>query len=84
MRLAFEPEAFEDLRHWVETDRRKAMRALQLIEHALRSPSSGPGKPERLRHALAGCWSRRIDREQRLVYRIESDTLVVLACRYHY
>jgi toxin YoeB len=84
MRLEFDPLALEDLRHWVETDRRQALRVIQLIEQTLRSPFTGPGKPEPLKFRLSGYWSRRIDREHRLVYRVESDTLVVLACRYHY
>jgi toxin YoeB len=84
MRLEFDPQALEDLRHWIEQDRRKALRLIRLIEECLRSPFSGCGKPEPLRHALAGCWSRRIDREHRLVYKVEGDSLVVLACRFHY
>jgi toxin YoeB len=84
MRWELDPQALEDLRYWVETDRRKALRILQLIEQTLRSPLSGAGKPERLKFRLSGCWSRRIDREHRLVYKVERDALVVLACRYHY
>jgi toxin YoeB len=84
MRLEFDPQALEDLRHWIETDRRKALRIIQLIEQTLRSPSSGPGKPEPLKFRLSGCWSRRIDREHRLVYKMDGETLIVLACRYHY
>lgn len=84
MRLELDPHALEDLRVWVTTDRRKARRILELIEHCLRDPFKGPGKPEPLRHVLGGCWSRRIDREHRLVYRVEADRLIILACRYHY
>jgi toxin YoeB len=84
MRLVFEAQAVEDLRHWVEQDRRKALKILQLLEECLRSPFAGSGKPEPLKHALAGCWSRRIDREHRLVYRVDQDRLILLACRYHY
>jgi toxin YoeB len=84
MRLELDPQALEDLRYWVETDRRKALRIIQLIEQTLRSPLAGAGKPEPLKFRLAGCWSRRIDREHRLVYKVETDTLIVLACRYHY
>ena len=50
----------------------------------MRTPFQGTGKPEPLRYVLAGCWSRRIDREHRLVYRVEGERLVVMACRYHY
>lgn len=84
MRLVFDPNALEDLRYWVETDRRKAIKIIDLIEAAVKSPFEGIGKPEPLKHQLAGCWSRRIDQEHRLVYRPEGNTLTVLACRYHY
>jgi toxin YoeB len=68
----------------VEQDRRKATRVLRLIDESLRTPFTGSGKPEPLKHSLAGSWSRRIDREHRLVYRVEGDRLIVLACRFHY
>ena len=84
MRLEFDPQALEDLRYWVEQDRRKATRVLRLIDESLRTPFTGSGKPEPLKHSLAGSWSRRIDREHRLVYRVEGDRLIVLACRFHY
>ncbi len=84
MKLELDPHALEDLRYWIAQDRRKALRIIQLIEQCLKDPFAGAGKPEPLRHSLAGCWARRIDREHRLVYKIEQDTLVVLACRYHY
>jgi toxin YoeB len=84
MRLEFERQALEDLLYWVERDRRKAMRTLRLIEACLRSPLGGSGKPEPLKHVLAGCWSRRIDHEHRLIYRVDGDSLIVLGCRYHY
>jgi toxin YoeB len=84
MRLEFDQQALEDLPHWVEADRRKALRIIQLTDQTLRSPFIGPGKPEPLKFRLSGCWSRRIDREHRLVCQVESDTLIVLACRYHY
>ena len=84
MILEFDPNALDDLHHWVRHDRRKAERVLALVRECLRDPFRGSGKPEPLKHALAGCWSRRIDREHRLVYRVEGERLVVLACRYHY
>ena len=84
MRLEIEPQALEDLQYWIKADARKARRILDLIDAALREPFAGVGKPEALKHALSGCWSRRIDHEHRLVYRIEADALVVLSCRYHY
>ena len=84
MRLVFDPAALEHLRYWTDTDRRKALKILDLIEAALKSPFEGIGKQEPLRFDLAGAWSRRIDQEHRLVYRVEKDELRVLACRYHY
>jgi toxin YoeB len=84
MRLVFDPNALEDLRYWVDTDRRKALKIIDLLEAVLKSPFEGIGKPEPLKFELAGCWSRRIDQEHRLVYRVDSDDLAVLACRYHY
>ncbi len=84
MKLVFDPNALEDLRHWINTDRRKALKVVGLIENALATPFDGLGKPEPLKFELAGCWSRRIDLEHRLVYRIEKDSLVIMVCRYHY
>lgn len=84
MRLVFEPEATEDFRFWVETDRRKALKILDLIEATQRDPFSGVGKPEALKFGLAGCWSRRIDQEHRLVYKVEKSEMILLACWYCY
>ena len=84
MRLVFDPDALTDLRFWVDTDRRKALKIIDLIEAVMKSPFEGIGKPEPLKFELSGCWSRRIDQEHRLVYRVDGDDLVVLACRYHY
>lgn len=84
MRLVFEPEATEDFRFWVETDRRKALKILDLIEATQRDPFSGVGKPEALKFGLAGCWSRRIDQEHRLVYRVVKVELILITCRRHY
>jgi toxin YoeB len=84
MRLVFDPKALDHLRYWTETDRRKATKILDLIEATLKSPFEGIGKPEPLKFELASCWSRRIDQEHRLVYKVEKGELVVLACRYHY
>lgn len=84
MRLVFDSNGLEDLRYWVETDRRKALKIIDLIEAMLKSPFDGIGKPEPLKFELAGCWSRRIDQEHRLVYKVEKGELIVIACRYHY
>jgi toxin YoeB len=84
MRLVFDQNGLEDLRFWIDTDRRKALKIIDLIEAVLKSPTEGIGKPEPLKFELAGCWSRRIDQEHRLVYRVERGELIILACRYHY
>lgn len=84
MRLVFTPHGWDDYTYWQRTDRAKLKRVNRLIDDALRDPFSGIGKPEPLRHALAGCFSRRIDDEHRLVYQIDGDDLIVLQARYHY
>ena len=84
-RLAvFQPEFREDLRYWVGSDRNTAVRILDLVEAVLRDPFDGLGKPEPLRYALAGCWSRRITQEHRLVYRVTAERIDFLQARYHY
>jgi len=72
------------LRHWIDTDRRKALKIIDLIKNILESPFEGLGKPEPLKFELAGSWSRRIDQEHRLIYKVERNTVILLACRYHY
>ena len=83
-RLAWTPAAWDDYLHWQGQDRKQLRRINQLIQACLRDPFVGIGKPELLRENLSGCWSRRIDDEHRLVYRLDGTTLVILACRYHY
>ena len=80
----FHPKFREDLRFWVETDRRIALRVLELVEAALREPFAGVGKPEALKHAFAGAWSRRITGEHRLVYLVKGHRVEFLQARYHY
>ena len=80
----FHPEFREDLRYWVRTDRNTAIRVLDLVEAVLRGPFEGAGKPEPLRYLLAGCWSRRITQEHRLVYRVGDEGIDFLQARYHY
>ena len=80
----FHPEFRQDLRHWVEIDRKTALRVLELIEAILRDPLTGIGKPESLKYVLAGCWSRRITQEHRLVYRVTQTRIDFLQARYHY
>ena len=80
----FQPEFLEDLHHWVEVDRRLALRALDLIEAIMRDPFSGIGKPEPLKHLSRGVWSRRLTQEHRLVYLVRDDRIDFLQARYHY
>jgi len=82
--LEFDPLAFDDLAWWIQQDRKKALRIVDLIKEIQRDPFKGIGKPEPLRHELKGCWSRRIDQEHRLVYQVLENKIRVLACRYHY
>lgn len=84
MRLEFSARAFEDLQHWVRFDPKLAKRLLRLIEETQRDPFGGTGKPEPLRGELSGWWSKRIDQEHRLVYRVEGDRLIVAQARGHY
>jgi toxin YoeB len=78
------PQFREDLRFWVENDRRVALRVLDLMDAVLREPFAGIGKPEPLKYVLAGCWSRRVTQEHRLVYRVAGDRVYFLQARYHY
>ena len=84
MRLVFTPHGWEDYVYWQQTDRAMQKRVNRLIDDALRDPFEGIGKPEQLRHALAGLWSRRIDEEHRLVYLVDGEDLVIVQARYHY
>lgn len=82
--LEFDPAAFEDLAWWVRQDRKIALRLIRLIQETENDPFGGIGKPEPLRHELAGCWSKRINEEHRLVYQVTDEKIRILACRYHY
>lgn len=83
-RLVWSPAAWEDYVYWQGQDRKQLRRINQLIQACMRDPYAGIGKPEALRENLSGCWSRRIDQEHRLVYRLDGEMLVVLACCFHY
>ncbi len=80
----FHPEFREDLRYWVETDRKVALRAFDLIEAIMRDPFTGIGKPEPLKYLAAGAWSRRLTQEHRIVYLVSNDRIDFLQARYHY
>jgi toxin YoeB len=80
----FHREFLEDLRFWVKTDHNAALRILELVEATLRDPFQGIGKPEALQYVLAGCWSRRITQEHRLVYKVGETRVEFFQARYHY
>lgn len=84
MRLVFAGQAWEDYLHWQRTDRKLLSRINALIKESTRTPFSGTGKPEALKHALAGYWSRRITDEDRMVYKVEGNSLMIAQLRYHY
>jgi len=80
----FHPEFREDLRHWVEMDRKVALRAFELVEMIMRNPFTGIGKPEPLKYLASGAWSRRLTQEHRVVYLVSEDRIDFLQCKYHY
>ena len=80
----FQTEFREDLKYWVETDRKVALRAIELIEGILRDPFTGIGKPEPLKYLGSGVWSRRLTQEHRIVYLVSDERIDFLQCRYHY
>jgi len=80
----FQPEFLEDLRHWVKTDRKVALRAFDLIGSILREPFDDIGKPEPLKYLTAGAWSRRLTQEHRIVCLVREDRIDFLQARYHY
>lgn len=80
----FQPEFLDDLRYWVETNRKTALRVLDLVEAILRNPFTGIGKPEPLKYLAAGTWSRRLTKEHRIVYLVSDDRIDFLQARYHY
>lgn len=84
MNITFAPQAWEDYAHWQATDPKMVSRINQLIKDILRNPHSGIGKPEPLKHAFRGYWSRRIDSEHRIVYRVVEDGILIAQLRYHY
>lgn len=80
----FQPEFREDIRFWVQTNQRVALKILDLVEQVMREPFDGIGKPEPLKYLAPGTWSRRITEEHRLVYLVSDDRIDFLQCRYHY
>lgn len=84
MKLVWSEQAWDDYLYWQETDKRMVKKTNELIKEIRRTPFEGKGKPEPLRHNLAGFWSRRITAEHRLVYSMTDEALLIAACRYHY
>jgi toxin YoeB len=84
MRIIFSSHAWEDYLYWQQADRKILKRINDLIQEITRTPFGGTGKPQPLRHALAGFWSRRINDEHRLVYKSDGDAVVIAQVRYHY
>ncbi len=84
MKILFPIQAWQDYMHWQETDKKTVKKINELIKDIARSPFQGLGKPEPLKHALSGFWSRRISHEHRIVYRVEGDVIELAQLRFHY
>ena len=84
MKIIFSSQAWDDYLYWQRTDRKVLGRINDLIREIVRTPYQDVGKPEPLRHALAGYWSRRINDEHRLAYKAEGDAVLIAQTRYHY
>jgi toxin YoeB len=84
VKIIFLNQAWEDYLYWQNTDKANLKKINVLIKEIERTPFEGSGKPEPLRHNLASWWSRRINLEHRLVYKVDNDAIVILQCRYHY
>lgn len=84
MKVVFSSQGWDDYLHWQTNDKQILKRINELIKDVQRSPYQGIGKPEPLKHALSGFWSRRINEEHRLVYRVEGASILIAQARYHY
>lgn len=84
MILSWTQDAWEDYEYWQKTSKEKVKQISKLIKAIKRDQFEGIGKPEPLKHDLAGYWSRRIDQEHRLVYEVQDDAIIIVQCRYHY
>jgi toxin YoeB len=84
MQILFESQAFEEYNEWARTDKKVFQRISKLIIEITRDPFNGIGKPEPLKYDLTGCWSRRIDNVNRLVYVVEDNVLRIISCKNHY
>ena len=84
MKYVFVDESWEDYLYWQKTDKKKLQRINELLRDIARQPFDGIGKPEPLKHQLAGYWSRRIDEEHRLIYTVRGDEILIAKCRFHF
>ena len=84
MKLSFYERAWDDYLYWQKTNHKTLDKINQLLKQVTRTPFDGEGKPEPMKHQFANCWSRRINHEHRLVYRVEDDVVYVMQCRFHY
>ncbi len=83
-KISWHKDAWESYIYWQQTDKKILKRINELIKNTLRNPYEGKGKPEPLRYELEGYWSRQINSEHRLVYKVKDDLLIIVQCRYHY
>jgi toxin YoeB len=83
-KLSFVDESWEDYLYWHNTDKKIFNRINQLIKEVTRNPFEGIGKPEPLKYKYQGCWSRKINQEHRLVYKVNDNEIIILSCRFHY
>jgi len=84
VKIIFSAQSWEDYLYWQQTDKQILKRINGLIKDIFRNPNQGKGKPEPLRHAISGYWSRRINDEHRIVYKVKKDSLFIVQLRYHY
>jgi toxin YoeB len=84
MKYVFVDESWEDYLYWQKTDKKKLQRINELLKDIARQPFAGIGKPEPLKHQLAGFWSRRIDENHSLIYTVQNDEILIVKCRFHY
>ncbi len=82
--ISFTPQAYSDYLEWLSTDKKVFLKITKLVKEASRNPRSGTGKPERLKFELTGLWSRRINKEHRLVYAFNDEEIKIISCKYHY
>lgn len=82
--IIFKGTAFDDFNEWNKSDKKTFNKLVKLIEETRRNPFTGTGKPEPLRHQFAGCWSRRINDQHRLIYIVTDDSIDIVSCRFHY